>query len=630
MKLKTLRIQNFRGYKDETINFNDFNCIVGKNDVGKSTIFKALEKFFDYRSDIDLNDYNDVIPEDTNEIYAHNNCPVILTATLECNDERLQPFLVNNSITIQKKYEINPRSLKYHYHFGIIVNDAFFGKDGFNAVFSTKTQNLKTTFSINGTNYMLKPDKGKVEKLKDDVILIPTDMIYSFNLDILFAPLPKFKMLSSSTEVAEYAQMYIETLMAEEMKEFAQKINNKLSPEFKRLFVASERFSLSPNNDEVVIDEPKISISGNILTNIGNKKIPLSNRGEGFQLNVRNVIFRHLATLSSSENIIFAFEEPEAHLHPSAEQELYGTLKELSNNPNYQVFITTHSPTIVSECSPKELIQVKHGNGKIEIKQDSDDVIKDAVEDLGITANSELISAIGFADLYLFVEGKHDVYFFNHVKQLYCDKKLITDKIKIAPIPMGSGDNVNLWVSLNLVDNLNKPYLFLIDSDNKRAKKEKQFNHIPKDRIHILRKREFENYIKHSTIETVPPLNLSNGCLNKYVSMWDTLDVPLVVFVERNNINMNGLLEYDNSIVKDAANLDTVYLRKYKAKTNNDEVTTNAISDRSEYMKRIINEYLFEQSHINKDDLDFSYTDDAGCLQDEFLDIYHKIEKLCK
>lgn len=454
-------------------------------------------------------------------------------------------------------------------------------------------------------------------------------MISPFNLDVLFDPLPKFKMLSSSTDVAEYAQMYIETLMSEEMKEFAQKINRKLSPDFKQLFVTSERFSLSPNNDEVVIDEPKISISGNIMTNIGNKKIPLSNRGEGFQLNVRNTIFRHLATLGSSERIIFAFEEPEAHLHPSAERELYGVLKDLSQNPNYQVFITTHSPTIVSECSPNELIQVKHENGTVEIKQGNDDVVKSAVEDLGITANSELISAIGFADLYLFVEGKHDVYFFNQVKKMYCAEGKISNKIKIAPIPMGSGDNVNLWVNLNLVDNLNKPYLFVIDSDNKRAEKEGKFSNIPQDRIHILRKREFENYIKPSTIETIPSLNLTSGGLNKYCSKWNTLDVPLVVFVERNNINMNGRLEFNNEIVRDAANSDMRYLQIYKTKTNNDKVTTNAVSDRSEYMKRLINEYLFEQNNnVQIGDLDFSYTDDNGQQQDEFMDIINKINAL--
>ena len=42
MKIKKIIIDNYRGINVPTeINFHDFTCIVGKNDVGKSTILKA-------------------------------------------------------------------------------------------------------------------------------------------------------------------------------------------------------------------------------------------------------------------------------------------------------------------------------------------------------------------------------------------------------------------------------------------------------------------------------------------------------------------------------------------------------------------------------------------------------------
>ena len=624
MKLKKLRIENFRGYKDVTIDFNDFNCIVGKNDVGKSTIFKALEKFFDYRSDIDENDYNGVISNDKNEIYAQDFCPVVLTATIECKDSSLQPFAVNDNITVQKRYEISPRSLKYKYHFGIIVNNSFFGDGGLTAVYSEKTKNLKAPFGIKNTNYSLKPDKGNVKKIGDDFILIPTDMISSFNLDMLFEPFPKFKMLSSSTSVTEYTQMYIETLMATEIEEFSQKINNKLSPEFKRLLVSSERFSQSSNDDEVEIDEPRISINGNLMTNIGTKKIPLSNRGEGFQLNVRNAIFRHLTTLNNSERIILAFEEPEAHLHPSAERELYGLLKNLSKNSNYQVLITTHSPTIVSECVPEELIQVQRNEDLTTIKQGSDNVIKDIVEDLGITANSELISALGFADCYAFVEGKHDIPLFKHLLKLYGKN----DDIKIAYIPMGSGDNVNLWVNLKLVDDLKKPYLFVIDSDNK----EKTIKNLADKNYHILSRREFENYIKPECLEKVSALSLPPDCLQKYSTVWNKVDVPLVCFVEKNGLTMPKI-EYNVEEVRDKANADTTFLTKFREKVKNPPnamVSSDAVKSRSDKLKSQLHKYLFEEGNAKLEDLDFKYKDSAGAEHDEFEDIYNKIKDLCK
>lgn len=46
MHIKKIIISNFRGIKEPTeILFNDFICIVGKNDVGKSTVLKAVDAF---------------------------------------------------------------------------------------------------------------------------------------------------------------------------------------------------------------------------------------------------------------------------------------------------------------------------------------------------------------------------------------------------------------------------------------------------------------------------------------------------------------------------------------------------------------------------------------------------------
>ncbi len=47
MKLKSLTIKNFRAYQLETaIEIGQLTTIIGKNDIGKSTILEALEIFF--------------------------------------------------------------------------------------------------------------------------------------------------------------------------------------------------------------------------------------------------------------------------------------------------------------------------------------------------------------------------------------------------------------------------------------------------------------------------------------------------------------------------------------------------------------------------------------------------------
>lgn len=47
MKIKTVKIKNFRAFKEEvSIDFEDLTAIVGRNDIGKSSIMEALDLFF--------------------------------------------------------------------------------------------------------------------------------------------------------------------------------------------------------------------------------------------------------------------------------------------------------------------------------------------------------------------------------------------------------------------------------------------------------------------------------------------------------------------------------------------------------------------------------------------------------
>ena len=51
MKLKTFKITNFRGYKEETvIDFDNLTAFVGKNDVGNLKAVKSTLKGFAHRT----------------------------------------------------------------------------------------------------------------------------------------------------------------------------------------------------------------------------------------------------------------------------------------------------------------------------------------------------------------------------------------------------------------------------------------------------------------------------------------------------------------------------------------------------------------------------------------------------
>ncbi len=46
MHLESLRIENFRSFRDATITFRKYTCLVGQNGAGKSAILAALNVLF--------------------------------------------------------------------------------------------------------------------------------------------------------------------------------------------------------------------------------------------------------------------------------------------------------------------------------------------------------------------------------------------------------------------------------------------------------------------------------------------------------------------------------------------------------------------------------------------------------
>ena len=63
MRIKSLRIQNFRSFEDETIRFNRLSCFVGPNGAGKSSVLAALNVFFREQSGA-ASDVTKLIDED--------------------------------------------------------------------------------------------------------------------------------------------------------------------------------------------------------------------------------------------------------------------------------------------------------------------------------------------------------------------------------------------------------------------------------------------------------------------------------------------------------------------------------------------------------------------------------------
>lgn len=361
MKIKKIILDNFRAFKHAEIDFSNFNCInfnciIGKNDTGKSTILEALRLFFNYDGIADEYDYNGVIGflNGMNLQKKTKYHPISVSVCFEGENEKLSPFIINGTLTVRKQFEIEPISSKFPYEYSIAVNKSFFDKEEL-----SKNQ-LKQTKYLE--DYHI-PVQAKLQK-EGEYIYIPISDIQPLSLIGLFSTLPKFKLLAADTPFETIQDEFIKMQFSKEIRNLIRKINKfDINGEGKMRFgISSVLFS-----------------DNNLMTPIKGKSIPLANRGDGIRFFAQSQLFRQLAEKENKRNLLLAFEEPETHLHPSAQIEMYNTIKALSENPNYQVIITTHSPFIVKELAKDGIepivVNQKEGSKESEIGQKSDRVL---------------------------------------------------------------------------------------------------------------------------------------------------------------------------------------------------------------------------------------------------------------
>ena len=436
MKIKKIIIDNFRAFKHAEIDFSNFNCIIGKNDTGKSTILAALEWFFDPQKELNKNDfaaagfdwhlitepsyYNEIeettIPERTYKEFISDN--LCVSVELYLSDVVIPKCSEKYDFIFDKDYINDERCVrvrKYMYHpsycygkgrMGYSIVAYQFSKTG-ETLSDCSFEKLKTAYSEIGENAealcnTLKPleeeltgKRGIVfsairSKIRDEEAHIKEQMcnvIYNYyngigerkeerwvpleNDEEQSSPfdldLPAYKLYTSKTRIEDYlndlftpnnaTKLYkaLECAKTQTVHKLAEYLNNK---EDKLDFLKDEKINLFSQNSLI------------FTPNYSPLNIPITNRGEGVQLKIKNAVFRLLTDIQQKQQqIIFAFEEPETHLHPSAQLEMYETIKTLSENPDYQVIITTHSPYIVKELANdpnSRIIIVKREGGSDE------------------------------------------------------------------------------------------------------------------------------------------------------------------------------------------------------------------------------------------------------------------------
>lgn len=514
--LKAVEIENFRSFKEKTrISIDNLTTIIGKNDIGKSTILEALEIFFNNEVvKIDINDVN-VFSENKNIfikcIFENVNHSLILDegAITNLKDEYL--LNSNNELELLKVYDTSKKSIKPNIYI--------------NALYPVNIEDPLINLTQAQLQRMIKDIDIKDEQIKENSNVSMRSGIYrhfensqglTFEEQLihlskqdgtkiwnnLSKKLPIFALFQADRQskdddnevqdpmklAVKQALMNVEddlTKIKKRVKEEAMKTANKTLEKLHEMDkdLASE---LTPE----FLSEPKWDGLFKLSLDSENG-ISINKRGSGVRRLILLNFFRAEVDRQRDQlerGVIYAIEEPETAQHPNNQKMLVESLKELAVD-NCQVMITTHVPG-VAELLPVESIRFINdrtkGSGEINTADESQ--LDEIAEDLGVIPSSKV-------KLILHVEGKNDVIFLKYLSKLLYENglseiNLFKDK-RVAIIPTGGVSNLKDFVNKRYLRELGLHELYIVDKDS---------NNKIKDTI-ITKRREMENYIHHRVIK---------------------------------------------------------------------------------------------------------------------------------
>lgn len=590
MIISKLYIKNFRGYKEHTIYFHDnLNVIIGKNDVGKSTILEALEVFFN----------NDIVKIDTSDLSKKRDCEddkeIIIQVSFKTLlgkaytiDETVPTYLskeylldAEKFLTIRKCYSASGQSITAKSLKTFIIADypsnlfnpplvcqkiielrkilnSF--KDVHNITEINKTISSQIRQAVYNFSNINESDlvETKIPIDAEDGKRIYEAIKVDFPLYFLFKADRENK--DSDDEVQSPLKVITKSILSEmqsELNALTEKIHLASKEVGERTII-----KLREMNAEIANElQPKITTKAwdslFSFTFEDEEGIPINKRGSGVRRLILLNYFRAEAERQRASNrtIIYALEEPETAQHPDWQRMLYSALVELSEQKNTQIFLTTHSPSLGALIPISNIIYLHKNDGILKIESSDPEILEKITSSLGITPNIQVNNVISEIKLIICMEGPTDIEFIKNVSN-FCFDLNLTNHPNILIIPLGGG-NLEHWVNFKYLDKLpNIPQLHIYDRDVKKyVRFIGQINQTSTHKAYQTRFYEIENYIhpilyQHCYNYSIPFIDLNN---EQWKTTWKNLDIPKQLNTHLKHCYTQGditLKEYSSEHIK--------------------------------------------------------------------------------
>lgn len=344
-KVIKLTIQNFRGIKDLTIDFDDENliCFIGRGDSGKTTILEAISCVLSSSWNLTFYDTD------------FHNCDFDSPIEIEASISNIPDMLLSD-----EKYGLYVRSLNTNTH---EITDEILPEDSENIipVLTIKLvvdKSLEPSWTVTNT-------RGQEEKkitatdrssLNCHMVSDYIDRHFSWNKgNPLFSLIKNQDVQDVGNEnkviidSLRQAKSKIDEFPFSQLEEVTNLIKNKAAI-----------FGLNISETHTTLDFKELSIKDGRIS-LHENAIPFRLKGKGSK---RLASFAIQSALGRNGGIMLV-DEIEQGLEPDRIKQLVRTLK--AQQPS-QIFLTTHSREVVTELNASSLLLViKESNGsKIE------------------------------------------------------------------------------------------------------------------------------------------------------------------------------------------------------------------------------------------------------------------------
>lgn len=512
MKIKSLKIKNWRSIKEMEVSAQDLMIIIGQNNHGKSNLLSSILFFFGEikHQDLDFSqgaselfveiefeklDEQDLI---TFNKYVTNNNTIKVRKTAHLGGS----FEYNGWITTCEQDFLQENNASNYTNRAIAESLPFYpylpktGKitkqqiiDAQQAYIKEHSEQIQWNYQLETTNFLGLKSVAKgifgevyflpaIKNASDDFSSKDTSIFSKLLSEVIDEMSQNNSDWNGTKElVSELFAKFNKHIDGEENSNRPQELidfENELSAELTSWGANFDIQVSPPDIDTIFKANTSVWINDGTRTDIARK-------GHGLQRAVTIALIqliakRQLRAVENSETTsravsksrYFIFEEPELYLHPQAQRELFNTFTQLSETGS-QVILCTHSNNLIDIDKYKSIYIVKKESEHIGTKviQCEEDLFGNDEKDnwnLSYWINPDR-SELFFADKVILVEGATEKAVISALA-----KQLDVFKYSYTMIDCGSKGNIPLY--LKLLNKFQIKYVAVFDKDNQASKKQ--------------------------------------------------------------------------------------------------------------------------------------------------------------